>query len=214
MANTYVLKDMKCWICGGKATRKRDLTNPKKMFGQYAYSIPVEDDSQRCYCEECYDNLMKEIREENKLYITLKKKRMFETAVDRMEHQKIRLYDYKEAIDTVYEYFMENLDRFDSSYEVMAAIVLIHNHVHIEPQAKVGGYQVDFLLKDDHVVVEIDGDRHKYNKRKDSERDEHIKRMLGAGWEIIRISTECLDMNAVRLVTAIEAVLDKRHKRL
>lgn len=201
---------MKCWICGGKATRKRNLQIPKNLFGQYVYSIPVRDDAQRCYCSKCYNKVMTEISEENKLYIKLKKKRMFETAVDRMEHQKIRLYDYKEAIDTVYEYFMDNLDKFDSSYEIMAAIVLIHNHIHIKPQARIGSYQVDFLLDDDHVIIEIDGERHKHRKSYDSDRDREIKSILGNDWEIIRISTECLDMNATKLVNAMNAVLDHR----
>ena len=203
--------EMTCWICGGKATRKRDLKNPKMMFGEYLYSTPVRDDSQRCYCDKCFDKVMKEISDENKLFIKLKKKRMFETAVDRMEHQKIRLYDYKEAIDTIYEYTMENLDKFDSSYEIMAAIVLIHNRIHIKPQAKIGSYQVDFLLPDDHVIIEIDGDRHKHRKTYDTERDRDIKKALGNDWEIIRISTECLDMKATKLVDAMSAVLDHRH---
>jgi very-short-patch-repair endonuclease len=155
---------------------------------------------------------MAEQKRENELYIRLKKKRMFEAALDRMEHQKIRLYDYKEAIDTIQEYLMENLDKFDSSYEVMAAIILIHNRVRIKTQFQICGYQVDFLLPDDHVILEIDGDRHKYNKTYDSKRDKHIKDALGPDWEIIRISTECLDMKATKLIDAIEGVLDYRHR--
>lgn len=210
---TDCARNVPCWICGGRATKKRDLKNPKKMFGEYLYSVPIEDDSQRCYCDKCYDKVMKEIREDNRQYVKLKKKRMFEKAVDRMEHQKIRLYDYKEAITTIYDYMMENLDRFDSSYEIMAAIVLIHNRIHIKPQAKVGPYQVDFMLEDDHVIIEIDGDRHKHRKEYDRDRDYSIKKILGNDWEVIRISTECLDMNATRLVTAMNTVIDKRRFR-
>lgn len=209
---TNVNKNLECWICGGEATHKRNLAVPKYLFGGYLYSNPVPDESQRCYCKRCFDNTMAELREENKTYIRIKKKRMFERALDRMEHQKIPMYDYREAINTVEEYFAENLDKFDSSYEIMAAIVLIHNHIHIRPQYKIDRYQVDFLLDEDHIVLEIDGDRHKSHKKYDSGRDADIKRILGNDWEIIRISTECLDMNVTRLVTAIEAVLDNRYK--
>lgn len=212
MKQRYVGSDRTCWICGAPATVKRDLANPQTLFGQYLCSHPVHDDSQRCYCKKCFEETMLTLREENKQYILLKKKRMFERAVDRMEHQKIHLYDYKEAIDTVYDYLMENLDKFDSSYEIMAAIVLIHNHVHIKPQARVGRYQVDFMLDDDHIILEIDGDRHAHRKAYDSIRDESIRSELGTDWEVIRIKTECLDMKATKLMDAIEAVLDYRHR--
>lgn len=212
MTKSYVTTEQKCWKCGGTATVKRDLATPRYMFGEYLYSKPVRDESQRCYCKKCFEDVMSELREENKTYIRLKKRRMFERALDKMEHQKIPMYDYRDAINTVQEYFDNNLDKFDSSYEVMAAIVLIHNHIHIRPQYKIDRYQVDFLLDEDHIILEIDGDRHKNRKRFDSERDSDIKRIMGKDWEIIRISTECLDMNVTRLVKAIEAVMDNGYK--
>ena len=212
MSKTYVTSKMACWVCGDTATVKRDLANPKYGYLGYMYSEAIPDDSQRCYCENCFKKIMDELNEENKTYIRLKKKRMFETALDRMEHQKIRMYDYREAINTVYDYFMGNLDKFDSSYEIMAAIVLIYNHIHIKPQARIDRYQVDFMLDEEHIILEIDGERHKGRKRFDSDRDADIKRKLGSDWEIIRISTECLDMNVTRLVAAIDAVMDSRYK--
>lgn len=214
MAKADVQSEMKCWVCGDKATHKRNISVPKYGFKhEYMWSVPVPDDSQRCFCKKCFDAFMTEQIEDNKAYVRLKKKRMFARALDLMEHQKIPMYDYREAINTVQEYFMNNLDKFDSSYEIMAAIVLIYNHIHIKPQAKIDRYQVDFMLDEEHIILEIDGDRHKLRKGYDSGRDADIKRILGKDWEIIRISTECLDMNVTKLVSAIEAVMDNRHKR-
>jgi very-short-patch-repair endonuclease len=132
---------------------------------------------------------------------------------ENIDYDKSKYDNFNLYLDSVIqEYLMENLDKFDSSYEVMAAIILIHNRVRIKTQFQICGYQVDFLLPDDHVILEIDGDRHKYNKTYDSKRDKHIKDALGPDWEIIRISTECLDMKATKLIDAIEGVLDYRHR--
>ena len=77
-------------------------------------------------------------------------------------------------------------------------------------QYKIGRYQVDFLLPEIGVVLEIDGDRHKYKKNYDNARDAYIKKQLGYGWDIVRIKTEYLDKNASKLVEAINGVIDYR----
>ena len=79
-------------------------------------------------------------------------------------------------------------------------------------QYKIDRYQVDFLIPDYHIVLEIDGDRHGLKKGKDSVRDENIKYILGADWEIIRIPTELLKKNAMKLPLAIEKVLSFRER--
>ena len=61
------------------------------------------------------------------------------------------------------------------------------------------------------VALEIDGERHRYSKGKDSVRDEKIKKVLGPHWEIIRIKTDYLDKNAALLPVAIKRVLDARY---
>lgn len=171
---------MKCWVCNkDNATYTRDLTyvETDRLWGlEIPHREVVKNEHQRCYCENCYKETMAKLREENKLYIKLKRKRMFETALDKMERQKIDFAEYKEAIKAVEEYNLENDGKFDSSYEIMAAIVLIHNRVKIKPQFKVGKYQTDFLLSNHKIILEIDGDRHKHRKNYDSERDREIKK--------------------------------------
>lgn len=121
---------------------------------------------------------------------------MIRKACRLLEAQNTNMYEYKEAIDVVTNFVEENADKIDSSYEALAAIVLVQNRIYSKMQYKVGPYQVDFLLPDLMVVLEIDGDRHKHRKSYDNKRDKFIKSELGPHWEIIRIDTDNLDKNA------------------
>lgn len=202
---------MKCWNCGKESTHKRRIgTLPWWEDGNMDLVPFGEDTSQRCYCKECFTQHMKQMKEENDLYIKLKKRRMFESAVDMLEHQQINMYDYQEAIKAVEEYVEEKPDKFDSSYEMLAAIVLIHNRIRCKMQYKIGKYQVDILLPDMFVALEIDGERHSHRKQYDNERDVTIKMILGSDWEIVRIKTDYLEQHADRLLDAIKKVCDYR----
>ena len=156
------------------------------------------------------DRIEEEEKAELKEYIRLKKKSMFLRACYILEKQKTDMYEYKEAIDIVEEFIKENPDKVDSAYEVLAAIVLVHNKIHAKMQQKVGKYQVDFMLPELLTVLEIDGDRHKHRKKYDNNRDRKIKELLGPHWEVVSIKTEYLDQNAKALPKAIGAVLDNR----
>lgn len=198
---------MKCWECGKEATRTRMIHN---RFG-YFYEEPVSS-YVRCYCEECKNKLDKKEKEEMELYIKLKKHEMFLKACKLLESQKTNMYDYKEAIDVVENFVNDNPDKFDSSYEVLAAIVLVKNKIYSKMQYKIGRYQVDFLLPEIGVVLEIDGERHKHRKGYDNQRDEYIKTQLGYGWDIIRIKTDLLDKDAKQLPRAINKVIEYRQE--
>lgn len=197
-----------CWNCG-KVIEEHEGYIPAfyELFGEY---VEYETPNFRKYCKECRDLIAERDAEENRLYIKLKKKRMLNKACFLLEKQDVPMYDYKEAIEVVKEVAEECPDKFDSSYEMIAAIVLVHNHIYSKMQYKIGHYQVDFLLPEIGVVLEIDGDRHRYSKGKDKKRDAFIKNELGYGWDIIRIPTTYLDKQAVKLVQAIERVIDYR----
>ena len=196
--------DMKCWICGETATTTRPVND-----GFSVYS-PSPSKYRRCYCENCMKEVLAKESEERKLYIKLKKREMFRRAVKLLEEQHTDMYEYKEAIEVVEEFIDDSPDKFDSSYEVLTAIILVQNRIHSKMQYRVGKYQVDFLLPDLLVVLEIDGERHKHKKDYDSVRDKEIKRMLGPHWEIIRIDTDNLDKNAKKIPEAIDKVLEYR----
>lgn len=202
------MAELSCWVCGGKATISRKYS--LEYTGKVLFDEPNKH--RRCYCQKCFDEVMEREAEEEKAYTLLRKKRMFETAIRNLEKQKMDFEKFKDAIETIEQYNLENLNKFGSSYEIMAAIILVHNHVKIKPQANVGKYQVDFLLPEEHIVLEIDGDRHETEeaRTRDSWREKDIKKILGSEWEIVRISTYCLDKKADKLVSAMDKVLDYR----
>ena len=195
---------MKCWICGKTATRTRPINDG------FGWIEPPLSEYRRCYCDSCYKETEQKELEERKQYIKLKKREMFRKAVKVLESQHTNMYEYQEAVEVVWEFVENNPDKFDSSYEVLAAIVLVQNRIYSKMQYKVGPYQVDFLLPDLLVVLEIDGERHKHNKEYDTARDRFIKKTLGPHWDIIRISTEHLDKNAKKIPEAINKVLEYR----
>ena len=197
--------EIKCWECGKKATRTRILY---KDFGD----LREREVSKyyRSYCPECKKRIDEKEKQERELYIRLKKREMFLKACSTLEEQHTDMYEYREAIDVVEEYLEKNPDKFDSSYEVLAAIVLVHNRIYSKMQYKIGRYQVDFYLPEEMVILEIDGERHNNRKVFDSKRDTYIKGQVGDGWDIIRIKTEYLDQNAKRLPDAIKRVIDYR----
>lgn len=198
----------KCWVCGKDATRAR------YEFGQkddYAREKILGGKWYRCYCEECFIKEYESEQEERKEYIRLKKREMFRKACNILENQNVNMYRYKEAIDAVEEVVEEKPDKFDSSYEVLAAIILVHNRIYAKMQYKVGPYQVDFLLPDKLVVLEIDGEyHHRLRKAKDMERDDYLKKRLGPAWQVIHVPTSLMDKDARRLPIAIDKVLDYR----
>ena len=203
---------MKCWVCGKEATRTRKQFVLHKYEHLRSWDVVEVKPSKyhRCYCEECMNEINALEQQEQEEYIRLKKRRMFLKACELLENQHTNMYEYREAIDAVEEHIKENPDKYDSSYEVLAAIILIHERIYTKMQEKVGRYQVDFLLPELLVVLEIDGDRHTHRKTYDSQRDRAIKQELGPHWEVIRIKTDYLDQNAKALPNAIQKVLDHR----
>ena len=204
---TLLEDNMNCWKCGKPGDNHRNIGEKDSFFGVFR---PFSLEAQRCYCDDCFKTVTEQTKADTKEYIKLKKKLMFERAVRILESQKLNIYDYQEAIQAVEEFVSEHPDKFDSSYEMVAAIILIDNEIECKLQYKVGKYQCDFYIPSLKLILEIDGDRHKNRKAYDSERDLAIKKELGAGWEIIRINTEYLDQKADLLVEAIRSILRKR----
>lgn len=187
------MSEIKCWCCGRKATK----TSRKSNYLSERY---------RCYCSDCFRIVTETDEHENDLYVYLKHKRMLLSALTLMEDQKLNMYKYKEAIEVISDHLEQNPDKYDSSYEVLAAIILIQARIHIKPQYVIGRYHVDFFLPDMNIILEIDGDRHKGKAGQDSKRDAAIKNLMDRKVDIIRIKTEYLDENAQRLPQAIKKV--------
>ena len=198
---------IKCWNCGAIATETKAFTY------DWIFKAPEPREVSpyvRCYCDKCAKEVEAKEKEERELYIKLKKREMFRKAVRILEKQDTKMYDYKDAIEVVEEHVENHPDKFDSSYEVLAAIVLVHNRIYSKMQYKIGRYQVDFLLPELFVVLEIDGERHVHKKAYDTKRDIQLQQMLGDGWDIIRIKTDYLDKDAKKLPDAIRKVVEHR----
>jgi very-short-patch-repair endonuclease len=210
----YVLKEIKCWVCGKKATITK-----KQAVSQYSdYEILKQgtreriEFTRRCYCDICYDEYARTLASENELYLQLQCKRMMESAIEMLEHQNLDIWQYKEAIEAVAEYKLEHPEKFDSAGEIIAAIMLIQNHIRIKPQYKIERFQVDFLLPDEKIILEIDGFLHKHKQGTDSVRDEKIQKILGSEWQIVRLPESGIKKNARKIVKAIDAVIEHRCK--
>lgn len=208
----------KCWLCGEDATAHFEMWKPNPEIADY-----LERDSfvrcrdyaytechQREYCEKCFESVTTARSEQLKEYVRLKNILMVERALRSLEHQNADIYEYKEAIDAVQEYFTEHPEKFESSQEVLSAIILVHNRIETKVQYHVGKYRVDFFLPELMTCLEIDGELHRTKKTYDSNRDAEIKQMLGEGYDVVRIPTKYIDQNAQRLVDAIKQVRIER----
>lgn len=200
-------KMKKCWCCGNVAEYVRG-----PVRGSWKRVRERDPDTGRRYCEQCMSKISAKESADLAEYARIKKAIMFESAVERLEKQQLDVYVYRDAIDAVEEFVGENPDKFDSSYEMMAAIILCHNRINCHFQYRVGSYQCDICLVDWKVILEVDGERHKGHRERDNDRDRHIVAMLGDEWQIIHIKTDMLDMKAENLVKAIKAVIAKRLK--
>jgi len=184
---------LKCWECG------------KTIEGNITYK--------RCYCNVCLSKCKEEIASNRKQMVYFKKFFMFERAMELLEKQGHDFNKHREEIKAVQDKFWDDPDKFDSADEVITAIILVENRIYAKLQYKIDRYQVDFLLPDYHVILEVDGDRHRYSVGKDSVRDESIKYILGDDWEIIRIPTKCIETDASKLLIAINKVLEVRENK-
>lgn len=184
------MKNMICWECG--KTFKANATY------------------RRCYCDVCSPKHKDEIENNRKQMVYLKKFFMLERAMEILEKQSYDFNKHREEIKAVQDKFWDDPDKFDSADEIVTAIILVEHRIYAKLQYKIDRYQVDFLLPDYHVILEIDGDRHRYNVGRDSVRDEAIKYILGDDWEIIRIPTKYIETDASKLIIAIDKVLEAR----
>ena len=181
---------MKCWFC-------------KK-------EIELEKSKHRVFCDECKAKHDETVKLDKANYAILKKKVMYERALELMEKQGCDMSEYRNAAVTVQKYLYTNWDKFDSADEIIAAIVLIKNGVQLKMQHKVGKYQIDILLPDEKIALEIDGDRHRSRQEYDSQRDLEIRDALGEEWEIVRIGTHYIEENCGKLLEAVTTLRKKK----
>ena len=217
---------MKCWECGKEDAMTTYDRLQIKSYDDYPEDVRERiklidfdllsdfDDcpSMRHFCEKCYTERNKELNRIRSEYVRLKKKLMLERAVKMFEKQDVNIYDYKDIIDDMAQYIEDNPEKFDSSHEMVAAIVLVDNCIKCKMQYKLDRYRLDFYIPDYKIVLEIDGDMHKNNLYRDNQRDIKVREILGPDWETVRIGTKYIEQNAKALVDAMIAIKKEKQK--
>jgi very-short-patch-repair endonuclease len=164
------------------------------------------------YCAECEQLVKKEKEDLMAEYLRLKTIVMVERAITIMDRQAVDMYEYKEAIDVVRNHAIEHPEKYMSSHEVIAAIVLIYNEIETKVQYKIKNHTVDFCLPTLKVVLEVDGFMHDHAQARDGKRDIDIRATLGPEWEVVRIPTQYIEQNASLLVEAIKTIKQEKRK--
>ena len=166
----------------------------------------------RVYCEECKrldEEEHEALKAENAV---IRRKIMFDTAIQKMEWGNVYMHEYRDIAISMKRRIVDGDVDFRSSDEVIAAMVLESYNVQYEANKKIGGNVVDFFIPSMYVCLEIDGDRHKWSKIKDSKRDIALREKLGQRWEVIHIQTCYLEKNPEKLIEAIEKMYAEKKK--
>lgn len=176
-------------------------------------SVSVEEGhDKRVFCEECNKIYLEERRNMVKQYVDLKIRVMFENAVRIMEKSDCYVNDYRSSIEKTYCECIEKPEKYASTEEIIASIVLNEMGYEFLNNYTVSRYRVDFFIPEINVCLEVDGERHQHSGKYDNQRDIDIRRELGNEWEIIRIPTKHIHEHPHRLVDAIEGMYQYRKK--
>lgn len=156
-------------------------------------------------CRDC-----KQLLVEQKLQGDSGKEKKLETAIKRIS----KVADIKKY-DKAVSWIRKNIDHkgwFQSTEEIMVAMELIRRGIKAHHQVRIYEYSVDFVLPDYKVILEVDGSiYHGKDKLKQQIlRDEVVSDKMGDGWQVVRISTDCINMNVTKLMPAIKKVLNPR----
>lgn len=185
-----------CWYCGD-------------------YTTADNDRHDRVYCEGCAEKYKEERKELINKYVGMKLEVMWQRAVNNLEKQNLRMNEYYDEAMYVRELAMEDLNRFQSSAEMMVAMELLKNRVKAKTQYKIKNYRVDFFIPDLKVVLEVDGKLHDFKVKKDSNRDVIILNELNKedkGWEVIRIPVKHIERDVSKLMLAIKTLYAEKQR--
>ena len=183
-----------CWKCGKQI----------KTFYVERYSGR--------FCDSCYEEHASEYKAILSEYLAYKNRVMFERAMRFMEKAGCNMTEYKKAANAVMRHSTDFPEQYKSAHEMIAAVVLLKNGHDVEMNRKVGRYVIDLYLPEKNVCLEIDGEFHKGNELKDSNRDTAIRQILGEEWEVIRIPTKHIEENPDRIPDAIDALYKQKKK--
>jgi very-short-patch-repair endonuclease len=159
-------------------------------------------------CREEYKEKEKSLKVNT--HAELKNKRL-NKALDRLRKQGNDLTKYEKAVEVIKSNF-DKLDWFQSTEEIMVALELYKQNVKFNHQVKVDKYKIDFVIPEEKIILEIDGELFHNDVTKDRNRDNIILLYFGVDWEIVRINTAYINQNVKRIMQAIKAIKNNREK--
>ena len=184
----------KCWICG------KDIV---ESFG-------AMDIMSGRFCKEHWREHQKQYKQTVTEYLKLKTQIMFERAVRLLENTGINMTDIKQEAQAVQKHSVDSPESYKSSQEMVTAVIMLKAGYDFELNYKIGKYIVDMYLPDLKLIVEVDGERHDNRQLQDSKRDTELRRILGDEWEVIRIPTQYIEQNPLKIPDAVIALAKQK----
>ncbi len=163
-------------------------------------------------CKDCREDLVKLAFRNQRTTSIDKKEEKLKAAIKRISNIT-DISHYENAIIKIRCSFDKPM-YYQSTEEIMVALELLRRGIEVYHQVRVYDYRVDFVIPQYKVALEIDGAPFHGKERQSSEmlRDEIIADKLGDGYEVIRISTDNVNLNITKLIPAIKAVIVRRKR--
>ena len=70
---------------------------------------------------------------------------------------KVYMHDYQNASNIILKNALTNYDKYQSSHEMITAIILTEYGIKYELQKKIGKHTVGFFISNEKIVLEVDG---------------------------------------------------------
>ena len=187
--------EIPCAYCG--RIQKYRIYSRKKTYACKRCSIRVKEK----------ERIVQEAKEPA---VFSKHERRFLRAAAEVKAKERRPGEYDKAIEAA----AKRLDRYDSIPEAMVAIELLRLGYKIIPQQKIGRYRVDFVIPEEKIALEVDGELYHRTNQRAMERELLIQYALGEDWRIIHIPSEMIAESIRKLRPCIKRALKLNEKML
>jgi very-short-patch-repair endonuclease len=157
-------------------------------------------------CDKCKSkdlDVARRVKEGNMLRIA---KNKLSKMVKLISDESIKK-EYQNAVSEVEKITFDQI-KFDSSAEIMVAIELTKSHIPFKHHEKIAGYEVDFFLPDEKIILEVDGIiYHNATVELDKYRDDQILNYLGSDYRVVRVLDKSINYSVLNLMCIIEEYL-------
>ena len=184
----------KCWICGAD------------VLSSYGSS----DVMSGRFCREHWLEHQRKYKKTVSEYLKLKTQVMFERAMRKMDNAGVFMTNIQREAQAVQKHSIDCPEAYKSSDEMITAVIMLSAGYDFELNYKVGKYIVDMYLPDLKLILEVDGERHDNRQLQDSKRDTDLRRILGDEWEVIRIPTQYIEQNPLKIPDAVIALAKQK----